>query len=296
MKQTLAISRKFYSYQKERFPIAVLGLSLLPAALSSAVVVSVHPSVARVGMVIAASLAYLLHIRIIDEHRDYRHDNIHHADRPVQAGIISKGELQIIDFIAASVLVAIAAVAGPTALAVVGAMLAYSYLAGVEFFVGEKIRRHFFTYNIANLLQMLLMQIFVYSVFANTIPLTFLVAMHFLFTTVGTIVFEFVRKIKMPGDDGTGRDTYTWYLGFNRALVIFIFLALVDTALFFKLASLLSSHVIGLLISAVCAAILVCLAVAGHWLTKTRQTDQLMQLSFLVVYGAFNLALYFFGK
>jgi len=293
MRRIAVTTRKFYSYQKERFPIAILGLSLLPAALSSAVIVSDHPAAGQVALAVIASLVYLLHIRVIDEHRDYGHDNVHHTTRPVQAGVISKEELRYVDFVAVVVLVVIAAIAGLSALTVAVIMLIYSYLAGKEFFVGEKIRRRFFIYNGANLLQMLFMQIFVYSVFANPIPLNILVLTHFLFTTVGTIVFEFVRKLKIPGDDGTGKDTYTWYLGFNNSIVIYLFLVLFSAALFFEIAIMLSPHVTGILIFSTCAAALICCTVLIHWSKRTRQTDQLMQLAFLVMYGVFNLTIYF---
>lgn len=293
MKKAIATSQKFYSYQKERFPIAILGLSLLPAALSSAVIVSTHPTGIQVVLAVVASLAYLLHIRVIDEHRDYGHDNIHHTTRPIQAGVISREELWYVDFVAVAILIITAAIAGWSALITVAIMLTYSYLAGKEFFVGEKIRRSFFVYNGANLLQMLLMQIFVYSVFANPIPLNLLVLTHFLFTTIGTVVFEFVRKLKIPGDDGTGKDTYTWYLGFNNSMAIYLLLVLLNAALFFKISTMLSSHLVGLLIFSVCAASLTSFTVLIHWLKKQRQTDQLMQLSFLLMYGAFNLAIYF---
>ena len=273
--------------------MAILGLSLLPAALSSAVIVAADSTAIQVVLAVISSLAYLLHIRVIDEHRDYGHDNVHHTTRPVQAGVISREELRYVDFVAVAILVVIAAIAGSSAFIVAVIMLIYSYLAGKEFFVGEKIRRRFFIYNGANLVQMLLMQVFVYSVFANPIPLNILVLTHFLFTTVGTIVFEFVRKLKIPGDDGTGEDTYTWYLGFNNSIVIYLFLVLLNAALFFKIAIMLSPHVTDILIFSACATALVCCPVLIHWLKRTYQTDQLMQLAFLVIYGVFNLTIYF---
>ena len=263
---------------------------------NSGVIVSVNPTVIQVMLVVIASLAYLLHIRVIDEHRDYGHDNVHHTDRPVQVGIISKGELRYVDFVAVGTLVVIAVIAGRSALITALIMLVYSFLAGREFFVGEKIRRRFFIYNGANLVQMLLMQLFVYSIFANPIPINTLIVIHFLFTTVGTIVFEFVRKLKIPGRDGTGKDTYTWYLGFNNAMAIYLFLVLLNSALFLKIAAMLSSHLTGLFIFSACAGLLVSFAVLIHWLKKTHKTDQLMQLSFLVMYGVFNLMIYFLAR
>lgn len=293
IKKTLTVAKKFHSYQRERFPIIVLGLSLLPAALSSGAIVSANLTSLQVALALIASFAYLLHIRVIDEHRDFGHDNIHHVTRPIQVGVISKEELRYMDVLAVAFLIIIAVVAGLWALVVAVIMLVYSYLAGKEFFVGESIRRHFFIYNGINLIQMLLMQIFVYAIFANPIPLNSLVFAHFLFTTVGTIIFEFVRKLKRPGDDGTGKDTYTWYLGFNNSLIIYSLLLLLNTLLFFWIVALISPHKISLLGFSLSLAGFAYLAALMHWAKKTRQTGQLMQLSFLILYGIFNIAIYF---
>lgn len=293
IKKTLTLSKKFHSYQRERFPIIVLTLSLFPAVLSSGVIVSANPTILQGFLALFASVAYLLHIRIIDENRDFGHDNQHHITRPVQSGIISKQELKYIDFVAVFLLITIAAVAGVWALVMVIIMLVYSYLAGKEFFMGEGIRRHFFIYNGINLVQMLLMQLFVYTVFAKPFPFNTLILTHFIFTTVGTVVFEFLRKLKRPGDDGTGKDTYTWYLGFHNSLLIYSLLLSINTILFFLIATLITPHTIYALIFSVALVTTAYFAVLLHWVKKTRETDQLMQLSFLLVYGIFNITIYF---
>lgn len=293
IKKTLTVAKKFHSYQRERFPIIVLALSLVPAVLSSGIIVSTNPTLLQGVYALIASLAYLLHIRVIDEHRDFGHDNVHHTTRPVQSGMISKQELQYVDITAVLILVGIAAAAGRWALIMIAVMLAYSYLASKEFFIGEKIRHYFFTYNGINLVQMLLMQVFVYTLFADPFPFTTLVCIHFLFTSIGTLVFEFVRKLKRPGDDGTGKDTYTWYLGFGNSLLIYSFLLSLNALLFFWIATLLTSHTIYALISTVGLTLIVYLTAALHWKKRSQETDQLMQLSFLLLYGIFNIAIYF---
>lgn len=293
IRKALATTRKFHSYQQERFPIIILGLSFLPAILSSGAVMSGKPTLVQVVFALAASLAYLLHVRVADEHRDFEHDNLHHATRPIQTGAISREELRYIDTAAIILLIIIAAVAGLWALVLAALMLGYSYLAEKEFFCGEYIRRYFFIYNGVNLVQMLLLQLFVYAMFDNPFPLTALVWAHFLFTTAGTVIFEFVRKLKRPGDDGSGKDTYTWHMGFNNALIVYSLLLVLNTILFFWIAALIAPLTAGW--SAFLAALVgsTYLTVVAHWIKKTRQTDQLMQLAFLMQYGIFNLAVYF---
>lgn len=292
-RQSLTILDRFYSYQKERFPMIILAFSLFPALLSSGVVVFSHPSILKAIMALVASIAYLLHIRVIDEHRDFGHDNTHHISRPVQTGLISRKELQKIDIIAIFVLLGIAALSGGYAILLAIVMLFYSYLAGKEFFLGEKIRQYFFFYNSINLVQMLLMQVFVYLIFTNALSLNALLVAHFLFTTVGTIIFEFVRKLKIPGDDGTGKDTYTWHLGFSNSIVIYIVLALTNIFLFFRVANLISTQPFTWLIFPVLLGTIVILLAVIHWIKRKRLTDQLLQLSFLLSYGILNLVIYF---
>lgn len=291
----LKFSKKFYRYQKERFPIIALGVSLFPAILSSGVIVSSNPSIFKAILAVIASLAYLLHIRVIDEHRDFHHDNLHHPSRPIQVGLISKDELKRIDFCAIMVLLIIGAYSGihTTFLAVI--MLIYSYLAGKEFFFGEKIRRYFFTYNAVNIIQMLLMQIFVYLTFTQTLTLTALLIAHFLFTTVGTITFEFVRKVKIPGEDGTGKDTYTWHLGFGNSLIIYWLLSTLNIFLFLRVAFSISSRLFPWLIVCVFLGTIIALSSIIHWSKREKLTDTLLQFSFLFTYSILNLIICFIG-
>jgi len=285
--------KRFNAYQQERFPLIILTLSFLPAVLSSVAVTSGHQTIFNIGGALLASVAYLLHVRILDEYRDFEHDNTHHQMRPIQSGIISKEELLYVDLVSLVIFLVIAALAGVYAFVVAAVMLAYSYLAGKEFFLGEDLRKHFFTYNGINLVQMFLLQLFVYTVFANPFLLGTIVFVHFLFTAVGTVAFEFIRKLKIPGDDGTGQDTYTWHMGFEKALIVYLVLLFSNAVLFFLVTTFISLHALTLLIFSLGLALLTALSAFAHWVQRTHRSDQLMQLSFLILYGIFNVAIYF---
>ncbi|MEP7204771.1 MAG: hypothetical protein ABI716_01085, partial [Candidatus Saccharibacteria bacterium] len=268
IRRAFEIGGRFYSYQKTRFPIVILAISLLPAILSSGAIVATHPTIITAAMLLLASIAYLLHIRIADDYRDFEHDNIYHLDRPLQTGQITKADLRAIDVLAVLILLTIAAVSGFTAFIIALIMLVYSYLAGNEFFFKNKIKPYFFIYNSLNLLQMLLMQAFVYTIFARHFPLTDLVTLHFVFTTIGTIIFEFIRKLKIPGNDGLGKDTYSWHLGFRKAMIIYLGLALASVMVFDRLANLISNQSASwLLLAAILATILTVFA-AVHLIRK----------------------------
>src|SRR3989344_1824327 len=282
---------RWYLYQKERFPVLLLLLGIIPATFSSGAVVSGSLGAVAIFGAIAGSLVYLLHIRIVDELRDFEHDILYHPTRPLQSGMISRKEPRYIDTVAMAVLLLIAFSAGASAAIIALVMLGYTYIAGKEFFVGEALRRRFFIYNGLNLLQMLLMQFFVYAIFAASISLNVVLLAHFLFTTVGTMLFEFVRKLKVPGDDGTGKDTYTYFLGFGMAHNIYLFLLALNTLLFLWIMRLIASDTLWVLVGGGCAAIAFLVA-SVHRVRRSGDTDRLMQLSFVVLYGIFNLVIY----
>lgn len=293
MKNILHTLKNFNAYQKERFPILILSISFVPAILSSSAVVGVSATLTFVGSALVASIAYLLHVRIIDEYRDFTHDVEHHDNRPLPAGRISLRELQYIDWIAVLVFLSIAGISSSNALLFALVLLAYSYLAWKEFFASGALRKRFFLYNGVNLVQMLLLQVLVYILALSTVlPHPLLIA-HFFFTATGTIIFEFLRKVKIKGTDGTGKDTYTTFLSFKNALLLYSALLVINGLLFVKIvitASALPGYVslfFGFLFSLALAA------VALNWRREEQKTNQLMQLSFMLLYSACNLAIFF---
>lgn len=292
MSTLLNTTKNFYIYQKERFPIVVLGLSFLPAILSSGAVVTSQAEFKFVLIALIVSVAYLLHVRIIDEFRDYEHDLRHHKERPVSSGIISLKELRVIDWLAIVAVPLASLYAGPEALLIAVAMLLYSYFARKEFFLGLQFRRYFYLYNAVNLVQMLLLQILVYIIANPSFSFTTLVTVHFLFTTTGTIIFEFLRKVKSPGNDGTGKDTYTWFLGWSKALLIYAAFATFNILFFVKAMFLIQAEITYWIPVAIALVIGTYSTMFINKMRKEEKTNQLMQLSFMVMYGSFNILLF----
>ena len=292
MSTILTTTKNFYIYQKERFPIVVLGLSFLPAILSSGAVVASQAEFKFVLIALIVSVAYLLHVRIIDEFRDYEHDLRHHKERPVSSGVISLKELRVIDWLAIVAVPLVSLYSGPEALLIAVAMLLYSYFARKEFFLGLQFRRYFYLYNAVNLVQMLLLQILIYIIANPSFSFTTLVTVHFLFTTTGTIIFEFLRKVKSPGNDGTGKDTYTWYLGLNNALLIYAAFATFNILLFVKAMFLIQAEITYWIPVAIALVIGTYSTLLINKMRKEEKTNQLMQLSFMVMYGSFNILLF----
>jgi len=289
----ITLAKNFYSYQKLRFPLFILVLSLLPVTLSSVTAVGIKSSLLSITSVLFLSIFYILHIRIGDEHRDFEHDNLHHKNRPIQKGLITLADLDKIDFFVTFLFIFLLVFFGFNAFVFGLFMFVFTYAARKEFFLAEKLRSHFFIYNFINLFQTVLLQVLVYIIFAGKLPITHLVAFHFTFIYIGTLIFEFIRKIYIPGTDGTGKDTYTWYLGFDKAISIYVILALLELLLFFQITRFITPNSpLWFLLSLAVFVVLLIFALLNIN-KRTLKFNQLMQLSFVLTYSGLNLVIYF---
>ncbi|MEK9177161.1 MAG: hypothetical protein AAB923_02595 [Patescibacteria group bacterium] len=293
MNKAVSFISRFYRYQSERFPVLVILATLAPALASSGAVALGTLSWGPFATALVVSLLYLFHIRALDERRDFGHDTVHHAARPMQTGLITRAELARADFVAVLGILGLALWAGPAAFAYAAFALLYAHLAGNEFFLGERLRERYFLYNAVNLVQMLLMQVLVYALFSGWFVVTPLIVAHFAFTSTGTLILEFVRKLKIPGEDGPGKDTYTHYLGFSASLVIHASLILVNVLLFIRLMAFAGgSSSLATLVAVFFTALSVFLALA-HYAKPRRVTEVLLQLAFVVGYGVMNVMVAF---
>lgn len=288
-----SIFTKFYYYQKSRFPILIIGLSLIPAILSSGAIVSGTISTFQVVAALVISLLYILHIRILDDRRDFKHDSLYHKERPVQKGIITNHDLLKIDIVVLPTLILLTAFFGVFALLLIFIMLIYSFLAERSFFIEMSLKKNFFIYNLVNTIQTFILQLLVYTIFAGTIPFTTLLITHYAFTCIGTIIFEFVRKVKLPKEDGSGRDTYTWYLGFQKAILVYITLAFINLFLFLRIMQIVNNHGVFWLLFSVSGFIIIALISYLHLRKRDHLTEILLQMSFIVIYALCNLVIYF---
>jgi hypothetical protein len=162
------ILRRFYIYQKERFPLNVLIFTTLAVVLSSLAIISkseplISNYVLETVLALIAGLIFMFHVRVLDERKDLQFDNKHHGDRPIQRGVISLRQLFIINISLLFVLFGISVFSSFYAFFFLLIALIYSSLAGMDFFFGEKIRSKFFLYNFLCLIQLFFFQIHLYA-------------------------------------------------------------------------------------------------------------------------------------
>jgi 4-hydroxybenzoate polyprenyltransferase len=263
--------------------------------LSSAAVLSYKTSLWQGIMNFFACMAFLYHIRVADESRDFSHDSVFHPERPVQRGLITVKELFIFDIPGLAFFLFTSVLFGLPSILYGSALLLFSFIAWKDFFLGEKLKKRFFLYNAVNMFQMVLLQFFIYAVFTCNFKISGVMWIHLLFVIFNTIIMEFVRKIKTSVDETKGRDTYSWHLGYHRSLRVFYLFSVTNYLTFVWMLYTISRSATLFVLIALILLILLTVAVMLHFRLKRKATEQFLLLSTVVNYVGLNLLIYIFN-
>ncbi len=255
---------RWWTYQRERFPLARNGLLIAVFSFSavsfSAVLRGGRPDWRSFLVAFLTSLAFFMQLRIADEFKDFEDDSRYRAYRPVPRGLVKLRELGWIGLGLGLAQLALALWLSPALLLLLLAAWAYLGLMSAEFFAGAWLKAHPFTYLWSHMLIMPL--IVLYATATDWLPAVgrppaglswFLVVSFF-----NGVVIEVGRKLRAAEDEETGVDTYTALYGRGRAVALW----LGATALAALAAVLAAMQVrIGMLV----AVILVVVAVVAAW-------------------------------
>jgi 4-hydroxybenzoate polyprenyltransferase len=102
--QGASLAERFNVYLAERFPPRRFGPLIVAFALSCALFgalargASASPNWAGVASALFLIAILFFQLRVADEHRDYADDVIHHPERAVPRGLISRDELKVLAF------------------------------------------------------------------------------------------------------------------------------------------------------------------------------------------------------
>ena len=238
MKDNRNFFRRFYEFQKERLQLEVIIFTTSAVVLSSvAVSLPLGHNIFSYWKEIIVSfitlLLFMFHIRVLDEHKDYYFDSKYHADRPVQKGLISLKELLILDIIGLVILFVLNIFFPLRAIIFLFMALGYTLLAGNEFFMKDWIRKRFFLYNFLNLLQLLFLQFYLYSLIDPNFSFkNILLTTHFVFVLFNVGILEFARKLKAKSEETEAKDTYSSRLGIKKAVVVYLLICFTVYGLF----------------------------------------------------------------
>ncbi len=237
--------KRFYLYQKERFPFA--GHGLLVAAFSfSAISYSricrgaegfVSWKVFAVGILTTISLFLLL--RITDEFKDAADDAMYRPQLPVPRGLISFRELKMMGIVIVLLQIILNAVFFPAMLILYVTVIAYLALMTKEFFIADWLKKHQFWYVVSHMMIIPLVDIYASGLdwllagAAASKGLLFFFAVSFM----NGVVLEIGRKIRTPAKEATGVLTYSFMLGTARATFLWIIILFLTLLLSIAAAS-----------------------------------------------------------
>ena len=109
--------KKWYTYQKERFPVLAYGLYILCLTFATffynTKMLEIESSVGVfIVMFVVAFLQFLM-VRIIDEFKDYDEDKKYRPYRPVPRGLIKLQELRVLFVICVVIQLALTLIVNP---------------------------------------------------------------------------------------------------------------------------------------------------------------------------------------
>lgn len=223
---------RFWVYQRERFPLAGFAPLITAFTFSSAAYsrlsrgASGFIPLTRLGVGVFTALVFFFSLRVLDEHKDADVDRRYRPELPVPRGLITLKELRTIGGVALAAVVALNAAMLPALLVPMAAVAVWATLMTREFFVRDWLRAHPTAYLLSHMAIMPLIDTY-------TTGLDWLAVGrrppsglgYFLVVTfLNGMLVEIGRKVRSPGTERAGVDTYTRAWGLRTAPVVWLLL------------------------------------------------------------------------
>ncbi len=175
-----------------------------------------------------ATCLFFFKLRLLDEVKDMESDALHHPERPLPRGILSKNEVIQTAFMLMVAEIILFGFYGfwsfLSALIVVG----YSLVMYKEFFIKKWLRAHLTTYAVSHTFVVVLISV---TIFVSLLgkPLSEIPREFVYFSFAGWFlfnIFEFGRKTFAKGEERKGIDSYSKIFGKLGAILLVLTMAL----------------------------------------------------------------------
>ena len=208
---------KWWTYQRERFPVLAHGL-LIGAFSFSAVSFSsmlrgrfTMPAWQAIIVAFVSCFLFFLQLRIADEFKDIEEDTQYRPYRPVPRGLVSLRELGVVFVLSGALQLLLALWLYPKLIVLLGVTWVYLALMSKEFFVRHWLSNRPILYMVSHMMIMPLIDLYATSTDWQVVGvgpprglIWFLLASFF-----NGMVIEIGRKVRSPADEERGVQTYS---------------------------------------------------------------------------------------
>lgn len=284
------IFKGLYIYQKKKFPVKFLFFTTLASVMCSAAVVNYQTSIIKIIAAFFAVMFFLFHIRVIDEIRDFKDDAVNHPENPVHNGTITIRQLFVFDIIGLLITIFISIFYGKGTMIFAGAILIFTTIASKDFFIRNLIVNRNFLYHIINSPQMILLQLYIFTLLTENLIFTKIIWFAVIFVYMNIFVLEVVRKIKLPQDESPVADTFSKSMGFRKSLIVnYVFSIMTFISFYFLISEIDIFKNLTYFLTSIILLIFVSFTTFFHLKKQQKKTEKLLLLSVLTMYVGLNL-------
>lgn len=224
--------RRFFQYQKERFPFLAHGLLISSFTFSAISYSRISRGESEfiplqdylIGVFITFS--FFLLVRIFDEFKDQKEDALYRTYLPVPRGLVSLKELGIIGWLVIFSQVLVIVFFQPKMIVLYGMVLLYLLLMRIEFFFPVWLKSKHLLYLISHMLIIPLIDLYASGLdwFLEGKSAHIGLVWFFLVSYFNGFVLEFGRKIRTPETEEEGIISYTKLYGAKGGVIAWILL------------------------------------------------------------------------
>ena len=249
--------KKWYIYQKERFPVLIYGIYILAIVIGTFVICNITsfnaerkilmnnpysylmgaptshiiPWIKIIPMYIVTFLQFLM-VRIIDEFKDYKEDCKYRPYRPVPRGLITLKELKILFIICVILQFGITLFVEPVSVMYLIGVWIFFALMSKSFFIKKFLDKHILIELILDELLMPILVVFLSRFITYVNPTSSFysyinigdILPFIIMTYIISCIVEIARKVRCKEDEENGVKSYTAVLGINKTIFILFML------------------------------------------------------------------------
>lgn len=243
------MNNRWWTYQKERFPLVAHGPMVIVFCLSAMLFSSLQtgelPELPRIIAAAVSTIILFFQLRVADEFKDFDADARYRPHRPVPRGLVSLRELARLAWFGAAVQFIIAVTIDVGLVPLLLGVWLYIGLMTKEFFVAEWLKRNPSVYLASHMIVMPLIAFYAgaFDWLCNCRELPAGLGWFLLLSFTCGLVLELGRKIRMPAAEQEGVETYSALWGMRKSVALWLIFATISVAAFSKAATFVGTNI-----------------------------------------------------